>query len=179
MEIYLTIAAAFAGLALAIYKICTKPALRKHIVFSYLVEFIDRTIPNWGGGQCAKKNELIKSCVDVYAVNYKKWLIKTIDDDFSESKLIKSLAEMLLETEYRWHAKGVPTIFITKWKSYVEPSLDNLFRYIKQSRDYTNEYTQKVLLLTMAQFVFFSSLHDLDRVCSELNGELEAYLADN
>jgi hypothetical protein len=154
--------------------------LRNHVVFNYIKEFCEVSLPVWTGNK-SLKSQLIKQCVKIYAQDLSKWLRDEVasDKEWCLEDITSSFVSCMQNVEMKWVSDGVPHIFISKWKEYNLKNIELMNRYIRQASDsslYDSDRSKKLLVLTLSQFVFFGGLRDLDNRNATLNGELEAAL---
>lgn len=147
--------------------------LNKHSIFSNIESYDFSTSLNE-----SKKSKAIKRFLKNYVLFYKNWLKKEVasDKEWSDLDLIQSYNKMIQEIEYCWIQDDAPMIFIDKWREYSKTSTEMIKKYIRQATEsdfYETDIQKKLLILTICQVIFFSTLRDIDHIVYSLNGELD------
>lgn len=179
--IVILIGAGFAGWKFWInYKASLPKPLTQHVVFGYISDFVNNSLGIWTGNG-SLKSQLIKKCVAIYADHFKTWLKDSVacDGPWVSEDVTASFVVCMHDIEQDWILADVPRIFITRWKEYNLCNTQLVYKYIRQAGDstvYADDRSKRLLVLTLAQFIFFGGMRDLDSINSSLNGELEAAL---
>jgi hypothetical protein len=125
------------------------------------------------------KQKIVRGFIRCYVEFFKNWLIYVLENPWVGKDVGKTYNKMLIDVEACWIKDGAPIIWLDKWRAYTTESNKMIHRYIDVASDsefYADEMAKKLLILTIAQTVFFATLKDIDVMVTEMNGELEASL---
>jgi len=167
-------------LIIVFFKVRGKVNLKNHQIFLNLKQY------RYNNVLCltdSNKCKAIKRFLNVYIDHLTKWLDEDIASDtkWDTKEVLKSYQMTISSVEHAWIVDQAPILFIEKWRTYSKQSDQMIQKYIMQTTEsdfYTTDHDKKLLILTVAQVIFFATLKDIDIIVSSLNGELDAYFGD-
>jgi len=167
-------------LIIVFFKVRGKVNLKNHQIFLNLKQY------RYNNVLCltdSNKCKAIKRFLNVYIDHLTKWLDEDIasDNKWDTKEVLKSYQTTISSIEHAWIVDQAPILFIEKWRTYSKQSDQMIQKYIMQTTEsdfYTTDHDKKLLILTVAQVIFFATLKDIDIIVSSLNGELDAYFGD-
>jgi hypothetical protein len=160
--------------------------LEQHPFFSTVNYWINIEIDNLNITNIAKRNVVrafLKLKFTVFNDRLKEYIRNNVQDEeiCTDGTLCigNLVVDCLKEYEDKARTKGVPDIFIDKFRQWHDPHTDITFESIRsvcESKFYTTNVEKIAAVLDILLYSFRMTIIDAERTINQLNGELEAAL---